>query len=318
MHKSQFSYGLCLTLTLLIVQLIASLAYAKPSTILDQNGTPIPAKRPYTKIISLYGAHTENLFYLGAAAQVIGVSVNDDYPEEVSTKQRFSYHDDPEKYLAAMPDLVLIRPMIANGYPGFVKQLRSYGITVASFQPKTIKDMYSYWLTLGVLTGKTRSAEKLVSRFKSSVNMIRSVTGKIHPKKRVYFQAIHRRMRTFTPGAMPIFALETAGGINVASDAKASRNTNVAVYGKEQILSKADRIDVFLAQNGIMNPVTLTDILTEPGFHVIKAIKESRVFLIDESIVSRPVPRLLDGILTIGTTLYPEIFNSIDIKKDLL
>jgi len=125
-------------------------------------------------------------------------------------------------------------------------------------------------------------------------------------------------MRTFTSGAMPIFALETAGGINVAQDAKPSRNTNVAVYGKERILSKAGEIDVFLAQKGIMNPIRKSDIINEPGFHIIKAVKDGRVYLIDESTVSRPVPRLYQGILTIGNLLYPDIFTPNRFKKDIL
>jgi iron complex transport system substrate-binding protein len=37
--------------------------------------------------------------------------------------------------------------------------------------------------------------------------------------------------------------------------------------------------------------------------------------LIDENIVSRPVPRLFEGIMTIGKLLYPDIFTKIE--KDL-
>ncbi len=287
-------------------------------TVVDHQGWTHEFTRPFQRIISLYGAHTENLFYLGAEKQVLGVSINDTYPAQAKTRLKFSYHDDPEKFLALRPDLVLIRPMIENGYPGFVSQLRAYGITVISFQPATIEDVYGYWLSLGRLTGKTREAQALVSRFKENILEIQKKTAGISPKKRVYFQAIHRKMRTFTSGAMPIFALETAGGINLASDARASRNTNVAIYGKERILSKAEEIDVFLAQKGIMNPIRKSDILTEPGFQIIKAVKENQVYLIDESIVSRPVPRLYQGILTIGKMLYPDIFTSTTFKEETL
>jgi len=297
------------------------LLYTAPSmaqTIVDHRGRTHEFKVPFKRIISLYGAHTENLFYLGAGEQVTGVSVNDTYPEQVKTKRKFSYHDDPEKFIAVRPDLVLIRPMIENGYPGFVRQLQAYGITVISFQPATIEDVYQYWLSLGKLTGKTRAAKMLVSRFKKNIRQIQTKTTAITPKKKVYFQAIHRKMRTFTSGAMAIFALETAGGINIASDARASRNTNVAIYGKERILSKSDQIDVFLAQKGIMNPIRKTDIINEPGFQIIKAVKENQVYLIDESMVSRPVPRLYQGILTIGKRLYPNIFTSKTFKEDIL
>jgi len=284
--------------------------------IMDSRGRKIEVKTPFKRIISLYGAHTENLFYLGLEDQIIGVSVNDVFPDQAKEKQKFSYHDDPEKFIGSMPDLVLIRPMIDNGYPQFVQQLEKYGITVVSLQPGTVTQMYDYWLTLGQLTGKQDRAQKMVSDFQEKITRIHTLTQAVIQKKKVYFQAIHTRMKTFTPGSMPIFALETAGGINVAADARASRNTNIAVYGKEQLLEKASQIDVFLAQNGIMNPVQKEQILNEPGFQIIKAIKDKQVFLIDENIVSRPVPRLYMGIVTIGKILYPDIFSQIMLKKD--
>ena len=206
--------------------------------------------------------------------------------------------------------------MIDNAYPNFVRQLEKSGIVVASLQPGNIEQMYSYWETLGLLTGRQEKAEKMIRLFKQNIENVRVMTAQIHPKKKVYFQAIHSRMKTFTPDSMPIFALETAGGINVASDAKASRNTNIANYGKEQILAKADKIEVLLAQKGIMNAVNIEQIKNEPGFKIIKAVKNNQVYLIDENIVSRPVPRLITGILQIGKLLYPELFNQFVLKED--
>ena len=291
------------------------ICFAGTHTIMDAKGREIHVKQPFSRIISLYGAHTENLFYLGLTSQIIGVSVNDRFPPQVDGKQQFSYHDDPEKFLAARPDLVLIRPMIDNGYPDFVRQLERFNITVVSLQPSDINEMFAYWLTLGQLTGKTAAAEKLVSDFKKKTGEIASRLPPVAARKKVYFEAIHARMKTFTHGSMAIYALETAGGINVAADAPSSRNTNIANYSKEKILAKAQEIDVFLAQKGIMNPVSLEQIFTEPGFHIIKAVADSQVYLVDENIVSRPVPRLLQGIQFIGDLLYPEIFANI--KKDL-
>jgi iron complex transport system substrate-binding protein len=285
-------------------------------TIVDSRGRQIEIKTPFKRIISLYGAHTENLFSLGLKDEIIGVSINDSFPAQARDKLKFSFHDDPEKFIAHGPDLVLIRPMIDNGYPQFVQQLERYGITVVSLQPATIEEMYAYWLTLGRLSGRQDQAGKMVFDFQEKTAHIQKLTQGILEKKKVYFQAIHTRMKTFTPGSMPIFALETAGGLNVADDARASRNTNIAIYGKEQILAKASVIDVFLAQQGIMNPVEKEQILHEPGFQIIKAVKNRQIFLIDENIVSRPVPRLYQGIVTIGKLLYPDIFSQMNIQKD--
>jgi len=286
-------------------------------TLTDKKGRNIVFEKPFTRIISLYGAHTENLYHLDLEDVIVGVSINDTFPVRVDKKPTFSYHDDSEKFLAFMPDLVLIRPMIDNGYPKLMRRLEKSGIIVVSLQPSGIKEMYDYWLKLGRLTGKNLEAKIMVQEFKEKTDRIKAITSKIHSKKRVYFQAIHTRMKTFTQGAMPVFALETAGGINIASDARASRNTNIAIYGKEQILAKASQIDVFIAQKGVMNAVNIEIIKKEPGFNIIKAIKNNQVYLIDEDIVSRPTPRLYKGIVSIGMFLYPDIFIQEKLKEDL-
>ncbi len=282
----------------------------------DKKGRLIQFDRPFQRIISLYGAHTENLYYLGLDSEIIGVSIKDTYPKQVSKKQRFSYHDGPEKFIASKADLILIRPMIDNGYTNLIERLEKSGITIASFQPANINEMYTYWLNLGKLTNKEEEAKKMVIDFKNKINTVRAFTSPIPAKKRIYFESIHSKMKTFTKNAMPIFALESAGGINVAVDAVSSRKTNIANYGKEQILSKAEEIDVFIAQKGVMNAVNIDMIKNEPGFKIIKAIKNNQIYIIDESIVSRPVSRLYEGIITIGSFLYPDTFNQMSLKKD--
>ncbi|MFZ0133041.1 MAG: hypothetical protein WAK95_10900, partial [Desulfobacterales bacterium] len=113
-----------------------------------------------------------------------------------------------------------------------------------------------------------------------------------------------------TPDSMAVFALQTAGGINIAADADAVRGTNIAYYGKERILAKAPEIDVYLAQAGPMNRPTVAMIENEPGYAIIAAVRQKEIYIIDERTVSRPTPRLLIGIETIGKALYPDIFTA--------
>ncbi len=280
-----------------------------PNMIVDQAGRILTIDKPFKRIISLYGAHTENLFNLGLDNEIIGVSRHETYPPQALQKSVFSYREDPEKFLAVRPDLVIIRPMIDRGYPQFVSMLEKNGIKVISLQPGNIEDMYTYWEILGILIGKQQQALKMVSRFKAAVSDFKSLTDTQVPKKRVYFEAIHNKMKTFTPDSMAIFALETAGGINIATDAEPVRNTNIAYYGKERILSRSREIDVYLAQSGAMNKPTVELITNEPGFKTIKAVADRQIYIIDEQIVSRPTMRLLDGIYQIGTILYPEDYN---------
>ncbi|MBF0242627.1 MAG: ABC transporter substrate-binding protein [Desulfamplus sp.] len=277
----------------------------------DANGSIIKIDKPFERIISLYGAHTENLFYLGLNEEIIGVTRNEDFPEYAKKKRSFSAQDDPEKFIASGADLVLVRPMIERGYPELIKRLKKSSIAVISLQPADVDEMYDYWLALGTLTDREDEAKKMVSDFKEQIRFYKSVaqqrlSSKNQTPKRVYFEAIHSKMKTFTPGSMAIFALETAGGINVATDAAASRGTNIGNYGKEKILSRASEIDVFLAQNGVMNQTSVDIIKGESGFAIIKAVKNNEIYIIDEMIVSRPTFRLLQGIDQIINILYKE------------
>ncbi len=265
-------------------------------------------KAPFSRIISLYGAHTENLFSLGLDKEIIGVSPNDSWPPQAADKPKFSYHDDAEKFMAARPDLVLIRPMIARVYQPFVRKLEQAGITVISIQPVGMADMYPYWRELGKLTGRDAEAEAMIRNFEEGVQQVTDRIRQIAPekRKRVYFEAIHSKMKTFSKDSTAMFALTTAGGINIAEDADQMRRTNIAAFGKERILAKAGEIDVYLAQQGPMNPVSLEMIKNEPGFQAIRAVQENQVRLIDEMLVSRPTLRLLDGIRQVADILYPE------------
>jgi iron complex transport system substrate-binding protein len=282
---------------------------AGADTVVDQAGRRLNAERPFTRIISLYGAHTENLFELGLGKQIIGVGRSEAYPPAARSIPVFSYRDDAEKFLAARPDLVLVRPMIDRGYPDLMARLEKSGIAVASLQPATVDEMIVYWKILGILTGRRDRAADMTARWQAAVARFRSLTQGVDPRRRVYFESIHSKMKTFTPQSMAIFALETAGGINAAGDAQQVRSTNIAAYGKERILARGPEIDVYLAQFGAMNQPSVTEIKSEPGFSVIRAIQNGKVCLIDEMIVSRPTLRLLAGVYEIGRILYPEQFD---------
>lgn len=265
------------------------------------------AKKPYIRIISLYSAHTENLVSLGAENQIIGISTSDDYPAEIVTKPRFSYREDAEKFIAARPDLILVRPMIERSYPQLLDKLQQAGITVVSLQPTSVDEISGYWQALGDLTGRNKEAAEMITTFEENLAEMAATVQAIPMANRpkVYFESIHKKMKTFAPRGIAIFVLEQAGGINIAGDARQVRKTNIAAYGKERILAKADEIDIFLAQQGRMNPITVEQIINEPGFQAIKAVREGKVYLVDEALVSRPGLRIVEGVKQLHRLLYP-------------
>jgi len=260
----------------------------------------------YQRIISLYSAHTENLVSMGAADQLVGISTSDNYPENILSKKRFSYREDPERFLSVSPDLILIRPMVERSYPQLISKLRDAGVAVVSLQPTSVDGIFDYWKELGRLSGRKQQAENMIRLFKNKLALLSQQVSQIpvDERKRVYFESIHNKMKTFAPTSIAIFALEQAGGINIATDARQVRSTNIAAYSKERILAHAHEIDAFVAQKGRMNPIRKEIIEQEPGFQAIKAIRENEIYLIAEHLVSRPTLRLLEGIESLYSLLY--------------
>ena len=283
-------------------------AAALGGELVDDSGRRITFNKPFSRIISLYAAHGENLFSLGLDKEIVGVSKGLAYPPAAQNKPRYHYRDDAERFLAARPDLILIRPMIAKGYAHLVERLTRAGVTVVSLQPKGVDQLFDYWRKLGLLTGRVEQAESMIADFKEAVAGFARKASEVPADKQpgVYFESMHKKMKTFAPGAMAVFALTKAGGRNVAADAKGVRDSNIAYYGKEKILSKGDEIEVYLAQLGAMNKVTVSQIKKETGFSIIKAVKQGRVHLVPEEIVSRPTLRLLEGIRLIKSLLFPD------------
>ncbi len=292
-----------------LLLLLCILLYALPAragSITDSDGRVIVFDHPFSRIISLYPAHTRNLLDMGLDREIIAVGRSD---RQLPDRPRVSFRDDPERLLALKPDLVLIRPMISRGYPQLVRRLEASGVRVVSLQPSSMDQLFPYWEDLGRLTGHEKEARAMIGRFGRELAEVSRLVDHIPPadRKHVYFESIHKRMKTFAPSSMAIFVLTSAGGINVATDARQVRNTNIAAYGKEHILARADEIDVFLAQKGRMNPVTVEMIVREPGFQVIRAVKNHQVFLVDEKLVSRPTLGLIEGIRRVFDILYPEV-----------
>lgn len=254
------------------------------------------------RIISLYAAHTEVLLRLGAKENLIGVSAQESYdgPETEGWRPAvFSIRDDVEKFLAAKPDLILVRPMHLAAGSRLIESLKSSGVKVHAEQVIKAGDLYKYWRNLGALVGRQAEAEKMIVDFDREISLYYEAAS-LRPEEArpgVFLEAIHGPVKTFTPDSLPVWLVELAGGRNVASDAKPhAQGLFVADYGPERLLSKADEINILISQEGQMNNVSLNQVKKRDIYKPIKAIKEGRVYKISEDILCRPTPSLLKGL----------------------
>ncbi|MBC8569310.1 ABC transporter substrate-binding protein [Zongyangia hominis] len=279
----------------------------------DDEGREIRLDGPCRRIISLYSAHTENLFTLGAGEQIIGVSDTSIYPPEAAALDIYDYQSDPEKVIAAQPDLVLIRPFITDKAPDFVKAIENAGIPVVSLYPEKFELFDEYIAHLGSLVGKEEEAKEKLAEFHRNLDAIGELTAQVKTKQRVFFESTEVNLRTITADSMPAHAIALAGGENVAGDVSPVKaGSSIAPFGEEKVLSLADSIDVYVSQSGAMNAGgSVHGISIRPGFDTIQAVKDGRVYLINEKIISSPTFRFYKGVRELARYLYPEIMDDL-------
>lgn len=280
-------------------------ALAAAVVLLALASTALAGEKAYSRVVSLYAAHAENLAAMGAAGALVGVSE----PVPGLDLPTVGARDGAEAIAALKPDLVLARPMHRTMQPGLLEQLERLGIKVVCLQPSSPGELEPYWLELGRLTGHESEARAMAARFDEDLKALRAKTAAIPPekRKRVFFEAIHRQMKTVSADSLAAFVLECAGAVNLASDAEPVGTTNIAHYGLERVVALGDRLDVYLAQKGPMNPVSVEEIMATPGLADLPAVRGGRVHLVDEALTSRPVPALIQGMLAVRKILYPDL-----------
>lgn len=274
----------------------------------DDEGNQIALDMPRKRIISLYSAHTENLYSLGVGDCVIGAHSTSIYPPDAAFKPRFDYDADPEKVIAAEPDCVLIRPFVTNKAPDFVQALKNAGIPVVSLYPESLEAFDGYIEKLAMLTGTEDTAKEKLAEFHKNLDEISTDTADISEKQRIFFESTEVELRTATPDSMAGLAIKMAGGENVAADAKPiSPGSSIAPFGAERILEQADSIDVYVSQRGAMNAGgDFHSISIRPGFDTLKAVRDGRVYVINEKLISSPTFRYYKGVRELARYLYPE------------
>ena len=290
-------------------------------TFIDDDGEKIVLEEgeSFDKIISLYSAHTENLYALGAGDKIIGVNGTSIYPPAAAYLPRYDYNSDPEKVIAAEPDLVIIRPFISRNYPDFVSTLKDAGITVISLYPENSDEFEKYIQILGMITGTQDQATEQLQLLDSRITAINDQVKDITDKKKVFFEATETNYRTVTDDSNAGKAIVLAGGINIAEGAKAvETGSTIAEFGIEKILMNADDIDLYVSQRGAMNSGgSSLSISQREGFDTIKAVKNGNILELNENIISSPTFRYYKGVNEIARALYPEIMDNYDdLKSD--
>ncbi|MEM4576074.1 MAG: cobalamin-binding protein [Candidatus Nezhaarchaeales archaeon] len=281
-----------------------------PLTLIDDANRVITISSEPLRIVSLAPSITEILFTLNLSDRVLGVTMFCDYPpivNEMKEKGRLTviggYWDpDAEKIIGLRPDLVIGYASVSP-HVDLAERLTALNITVMLLYPHNLHEVFNNIILIGKATGKLVEAQKLVQQLEARVN---STIEKIKnlPKIKVYYEIWFDPIWTTGPGTFIDELISLAGGINVFGDAK----TMGVVVSYEDVVNRNP--DVIVLPDTYMKEFSISkeQVISRPGWSAINAVKNDRIYFIDEDIVVRPGPRLVEGLEVLARLIHPEAF----------
>ncbi len=275
------------------------MANVAPRTFVDDLGRKIYLAKVPKRIVSLAPSITEMLFAIGAGDAVVGVTEFCDYPPEARTKARVGdSRPNLEAILALEPDLVLAMDVVRDDV---LKTLQRLKIPVFIMEARSFEHVYSHIQTLGRILHRVKEADALAHDVRRDVQAIGETTKSL-PKPRVLYVVYHDPFITVGPGSFIHHLLELAGGDNVAKDAGLAYPR----LSMEVVLQKDPEILLFPSMEGQGSPET--DLAQWTRWTAMTAVKHKRLHFVPWTLISRPGPRIGQGLAALARLIHPEAF----------
>ena len=291
------------------------------------------------RICSLLPSGTEILFALGLQDQIIGVTDLCDYPpeaadirvvcrsridpsimssEEVEAEMRrilssgeSPYDLDVDWLQAAAPDLVITQDLCyfcevdADTVQRAVDPIPAPP-AVLNLNPRTLGEILDSFLEVGASCGVSDRARLLVSDLQLRID---TVTRKVHraPSQPAVF-SIEGVNPLVIGGHWVTDLLLRAGGRlpdRFAPGCPAER-----IPWADVVAAKPDKLYIDLCSSDLARSVReIPWLAAQPGWSELPAVRSGEVYLIDHSTLSRPGPRVVDGLELLAQLTHPDLFD---------
>ena len=285
-----------------IAAVLALLAVAAPArsavSARDDLGTLVTLAKPARRIVALAPNAVELLFAVGAGKQVVGVPTQTDYPSEATKLPKVGgfMTVDEEAILVKRPELIVL----AHGNPKpFIERLRARKIPVFVLHPRRVADIPRALRSLGNLTGHVKEGKSTAVRFETG---LREITGRVSKQKAVKAALLvwDEPLTLAGAGAYLNDALRLVGATNIAADLSKPYPT----MDPEQFAVRNPEAILF----AVHDAAKVKDATQRPGVRSTAAVKSGRVYHLDDNLLLRPGPRLVQGLRAMAEALHPEAF----------
>lgn len=240
------------------------------------------------KIVSCSPAHSEIISLLGKEDLIIGRTTYCNYPNGVlQTKPvigswiKLNY----DLIQELKPDIVITNNKVQEK---IAYKLKDLGFDVYHSDPLNLEQIYLDILEVGKLVNAKNEAEELVKKIKHDLEEIR-IQGKSKSyKPKVYVEEWHDPP-TVSGNWVPEL-VEIAGG-----------NCGLIEAGKRSVPISIDKLfeynpeKIVISWCGFGEKVDIIQVLNRSGWDLLTAIKNKEIAVIDDSLLNRSGPRIVNG-----------------------
>jgi ABC-type Fe3+-hydroxamate transport system substrate-binding protein len=280
--------------TLLLLFFIALPAWCA-RTVRDELGRVVVVPDHPHRLVCLMPSVVDDVYALGAAADVVAVTDYTQYPAEAQTKPSVGSIELPsmETIVSLHPDLVLESSEMSH--PETIEAVEKLGIPVFVIAPHGVEGIYQSITSLGRALNREDAAKTLVASLrKRELAVRRQVGGK--PVVSVLLPVWYNPILTIGKHAFITDLIEIAGGHSITADL-AQEWPQVSL---ETVLARAP--DALLLIRG--SRMSIDKIRGQPGWEDLPAVRNNRVYYVDDRI-DLPSPVAFDALEELAKQFHP-------------
>jgi iron complex transport system substrate-binding protein len=290
------------------------------------------------RIVSFLPSATEMVCALGLADQLVGVTHECDYPEEVKRKpvvvrsaiptEKMSpkeidaavsdrirsgaslYLVEEELLQKLAPDLILTQNLCqvcapsGNEISQVLKSL-SRKPEILWMTPKSLAEIEDNLRELGQATGRTKEAERLIALGRARLQRLVVTTRDLAPRPRVF--CMEWIDPVYCSGHWMPEMVELAGGVDLLS----RKGEDSVRISWDEVVKWAPEV-LIVAPCGFHLDRVLEQapqLFRSAGWSGLPAVRQGRVYAVDaNSYFARPGPRVMDGTELLAHLIHPELF----------
>jgi iron complex transport system substrate-binding protein len=265
----------------------------------DEAGRRVQLATHIDRIVSLAPNLTEIVYAVGAGDRLVGDTEYCDYPAPAKNVAKIgdTIHPSIERIIALKPQVVLVST--ASQLEAFTKQLDEQKIAVYVTNPRSLEEVFRSIAMLGDLFGTHEQAATLVADLRRRTTAVEAKIKGTNPVA-VFYQVSGEPLYTIGRESYLTDLVRRAGGSSVTADVSGA----FPRYSDEAAL--AARPDaIILPSGGSMGDANST---VAASLKNSPAAMNKRVYKINDDHLSRPGPRLVDGLEEMARALHPEAF----------